>query len=241
MRLVTPSIGFFDASRRAGRGRSFPRRSPTSSRTSSSNCGRSSVTRLRDHGEGNSSPTLEWVAELTCPKDSLVWSGSTGHKVNLVGQIVRYRAFVTFGDDEVTRPLLWWDEMVQPASPPTSLPKGVSLSSSEWLDYVECHSGAGRARLPDRRRPDRRLPDGDPPPTQRIPGRGRRRDRTRRVTATRAATTATEDGDDGEGNPGGDTEGGDTDDGDDADGDDDTEGERRRTRVPAVTATASTR
>lgn len=56
-------------------------------------------------------PTLGWVAEQTCPKDTLVWGGSTGHKVNLVGQIVRYRPFVTFGDDAVTvAELRWWDE-----------------------------------------------------------------------------------------------------------------------------------
>jgi hypothetical protein len=56
-------------------------------------------------------PTLAWVAEATCPKHTLVWEGTTGHKVNLVGQIVRYRPFVTFGEDAVTvAELQWWDE-----------------------------------------------------------------------------------------------------------------------------------
>jgi hypothetical protein len=56
-------------------------------------------------------PTLEWVAEQTCPKHTLVWEGSTGHKVNLVGQIVRYEPFVTFADDAVTKgELRWWKE-----------------------------------------------------------------------------------------------------------------------------------
>ena len=60
-----------------------------------------------DHGEGNVfRPTLEWIAKLTCPTTPLEWAGSTGHKVNVVGQMLRYREFVTFSNDPVTQAAL---------------------------------------------------------------------------------------------------------------------------------------
>ena len=56
-------------------------------------------------------PTFEWVAKETCPTTPLKWGGSTGHKVNIAGQIVRYRPYVTFtADAETQRQLRWWDE-----------------------------------------------------------------------------------------------------------------------------------
>ena len=77
-----------------------------------------------DQGQGNVfRPTLEWVADISCPKYPLKWAGSSGHKVNVVGQIVRYRDFVTFSEDKATQDALaWvdqWAERITPAIGPS--------------------------------------------------------------------------------------------------------------------------
>jgi hypothetical protein len=60
-----------------------------------------------DHGRGTIfDPGLKWVARKTCPTYPLEWKGSSGHKVNVVGQMLRYRDFVTFSEDKATQDAL---------------------------------------------------------------------------------------------------------------------------------------
>ncbi len=64
-----------------------------------------------DHGNGTVfHPALDWMAGQFPAPDALRWSGSVGHKVNIVGQIVRYRDYVTFSADETTQTQLRWVE-----------------------------------------------------------------------------------------------------------------------------------
>jgi hypothetical protein len=89
-----------------------------------------------DHGEGNVfRPTLEWVAKLTSPKTPLAWKGSTGHKVNVVGQIVRYREFVTFTDEAM--PHVEWVERWAEGITPQLTPSGCVALISDLLDYMK--------------------------------------------------------------------------------------------------------
>jgi hypothetical protein len=91
-----------------------------------------------DHGEGNVfRPTLEWVADQTCPKTPLKWSGSTGHKVNVTGQIIRYRDFVTFSPDAVTQSHLRWIEQWATNITPALGPSGCVTLIEQWLDHVK--------------------------------------------------------------------------------------------------------
>jgi hypothetical protein len=92
-----------------------------------------------DHGRGNIfRPTLEWVAELTSPKTPLTWSGSTGHKVNVTGQIVRYRDFVSFSEDKVTQThLRWVEDEWMPGITADLTPKGCVELIERWLDHVK--------------------------------------------------------------------------------------------------------
>jgi hypothetical protein len=108
-----------------------------------------------DYGEGNVFyPTLEWVAERTCPKTPLKWSGSTGHKVNVTGQIVRYRPFVTFSPDEVTQThLRWVEDEWMPGIHIGLTPSGCVELIERWLDYV-------KATMADDEEPEPPVTDG---------------------------------------------------------------------------------
>ena len=91
-----------------------------------------------DNGEGNVfRPTLEWVADLTSPKTPLKWGGSTGHKVNVVGQIVRYREFTTYADDAATQAALTWVEAWAQGITPALGPSGCVELISDLLDYMK--------------------------------------------------------------------------------------------------------
>ena len=52
--------------------------------------------------DGVFDPTLQWVAERTCPTYPIPWGKTTGDRVNCAGQVVRYRDFVTFATDPQT-------------------------------------------------------------------------------------------------------------------------------------------
>jgi hypothetical protein len=91
-----------------------------------------------DNGEGNVfRPTLEWVAEKTCPTYPLEWKGSTGHKVNVAGQIVRYRDFVTFANDEATQDALNFVEKWAVGITADLTPKGCVTLIEALLDYMK--------------------------------------------------------------------------------------------------------
>jgi hypothetical protein len=155
-----------------------------------------------DHGEGNIfSPTLEWVAGKTCPKTPLEWSGSTGHKVNVTGQIVRYRKYVSFANDPVTQSHLRWVEEWMQGITPDLTAKGCVALIEQWLDHV-------KATL------DEDIPKEEPPTTTDGPS---------------GQTLPDEDEDEGEPEPteGGDEpgEGGDGDDGEGGDGDGEGDGD----------------
>jgi hypothetical protein len=91
-----------------------------------------------DHGDGNVfRPTLEWVAELTSPKTPLQWGGSTGHRVNIAGQIVRYREFVRFTPDQRTQDALVWVEQWAEGITPQLTPKGCVELIEAMLAYLK--------------------------------------------------------------------------------------------------------
>jgi hypothetical protein len=91
-----------------------------------------------DHGDGNIfRPTLEWMADLTCPKTPLVWKGSTGHKVNIVGQVLRYREFVTFGNDAETQAALNFVEQWATGITAALGPSGCVTLIEELLAYMK--------------------------------------------------------------------------------------------------------
>jgi hypothetical protein len=73
-------------------------------------------------------PTFEWVARETCPTSPLKWGGSTGHKVNIMGQVVRYRPWVTFTNDAATQTAVaFGDEWAQRITAKTTPQQGVEL------------------------------------------------------------------------------------------------------------------
>jgi hypothetical protein len=143
-------------------------------------------------------PTFEWVAKETCPTHTLVWKGSTGHKVNIIGQMVRYRDYVTFGTDAKTQDALrfftdWGDRITAKTTPQ----QGVALVR-EALAYIHA-------------------PDDDEPEPE---GEGEGEDEGE---DTGNGGEPDGEGNPGKGNPGGDTEG--LPDEDDDDEPDDTEGD----------------
>ena len=91
-----------------------------------------------DHGNGNIfRPTLEWVAELTCPKTPLEWKGSTGHRVNVVGQVIRYKEFVTFGNDAATQAAVNFVEKWGEGITSGLTPAGCVTLIEQMLDYLK--------------------------------------------------------------------------------------------------------
>jgi hypothetical protein len=91
-----------------------------------------------DHGEGNVfRPTLEWVAAQTCPKTPLKWAGSTGHKVNVTGQVIRYRDFVTFSPDAATQAAVTWISKWAEDITPALGPSGCVTLIEQLLDYMK--------------------------------------------------------------------------------------------------------
>jgi hypothetical protein len=91
-----------------------------------------------DHGNGNIfAPTLEYVADLTCPKYPLKWDGSSGHKVNVTGQIVRYRDYVSFDSDPNTQRALDFVETWAKGMTADLTPKGAVALVEQWLDFVQ--------------------------------------------------------------------------------------------------------
>jgi hypothetical protein len=180
-----------------------------------------------DHGNGNVfRPTLEWVADLTCPKTPLKWSGSTGHRVNIVGQIIRYREFVTFSNDPVTDAAVEWVERWAKGITVDLTPSGCVDLIADMLAYLKATTEP-EAPTPPVESPlppqggGQTLPDEDDADTEGDDGDGDGED---------ADGEADDDGDDGEGNGEaegeGEAEGSGSDDGDgDADGDTEGEGE----------------
>ena len=173
-----------------------------------------------DNGEGNVFyPTLEWVAKKTCPTTPLEWKGSTGHRVNIVGQIVRYRDFVSFTNDEKTQDALNFVEQWMTGITASLTASGCVTLIAELLDYLKatedeepevptppdtgCEFPTGESR--------QEIPDEDEPK----PGEGE----------GKGGDGEAEDGDDEGGTEGGDDEsedgegeGGDGDDGEAEDG-----------------------
>jgi hypothetical protein len=171
-----------------------------------------------DHGDGNIfRPTLEWVAEKTSPKTPLKWSGSTGHKVNVTGQIVRYRDFVSFDTDEVTQThLRWVEDEWMPGITIDLTPEGCVALIERWLDHVMATKEQDE---PTPEPPKPPTTDGGTGSDQTLPNE----DEDEGKGSGEGGDTEGEDGD-GEGNPGGgDTEGDDSDDEDSTEGGGDSE------------------
>lgn len=169
-----------------------------------------------DHGDGNIfHPTLVWVAKETCPTTPLEWAGSTGHKVNVTGQIVRYRPFTTYATDEATAKAVAWVEAWAWRMTADLTPSGCVEMIEDWLDYVAANPDAEPPVVEEPPLPD--WPGGDFPSGSSLPNED----------PDDGPTEGGEnDGeDDGEGNPGGNTEGGDTEDDETPDGGNGTEGE----------------
>ena len=175
-----------------------------------------------DHGEGNIfRPTLVWVANETCPKTPLKWSGSTGHKVNVTGQIVRYRDFVSFDTDEVTQTHLRWVEEWMQGITFDLTPSGCVALIRAWLDHVKdtlSDDVVEEPPIPD-------FPGGDFPSGQSLPNEDD-------DDSEPKGSGKGDDGEDGEGNPtGGDGDSEESDDDDEdgteggGDSDDDEDGE----------------
>lgn len=149
-------------------------------------------TGFADHGEGNIfRPTLEWVAELTCPKTPLKWAGSTGYKTNVVGQILRYKEFVTFGDDKATQDAIEWVERWAEDITPALGPSGCVALIERLLAYMKA---SVEAETPE---PTPDLPEGD------------------ETNDNIAQSIPDEDDTEGEGQPGGDPDDDDSEESDD--------------------------
>lgn len=185
-----------------------------------------------DHGSGNVfRPTLEWVADLTCPKYPLAWAGSTGHKVNVVGQILRYREFVTFSDDAQTKAAVEWVEAWAQDITPALGPTGCVALIERLLAYMKASI---EQETPE---PEPELPEGgfdNPNISQSIPdedgtegdGDGEGGDGESDDDDTEGDDGDGDDGDDGDGEDGdSDTEGGSSTSDEDSEGNGSTEGE----------------
>jgi hypothetical protein len=184
-------------------------------------------------------PTLEYVARVASPAYDLAWEGSTGHKVNLVGQIVRYREFVRFANDPVTQQeLLWWEEWTAKITYDLT-PKGGVALIHEALDRLHSQretnetdeeppvqpplppKGEGEPLGPPKDGLPDEEDDDEPKPK---PGEGKGEPTEGGDDDGDDEPTEGEDGDDGDGDgEDGDTEGGSEGDGD-SEPDDDTEG-----------------
>lgn len=170
-----------------------------------------------DHGEGNIfRPTLEWVAERTSPKTPLKWSGSTGHKVNVTGQIVRYRDFVSFDTDVVTTTAVQWVEQWMTGIVPDLTAEGCVTLIEQWLDYVKATKAMDE---PTPEPPKPPVTDGGTGSGQTLPNED---DDTE---GGDGGSDGDGEAEDGEGNPGGGTEGDDSDDGDETEGPGGTDGD----------------
>ena len=56
-------------------------------------------------------PTMEWVADSTCPSGRISYGKTLHDRLNFVGQAVRYSQFVDFAQDPETQSQLrWWQE-----------------------------------------------------------------------------------------------------------------------------------
>jgi len=189
-----------------------------------------------DHGEGNVfRPTLEWVAKLTCPTYPLKWEGTTGHKVNVVGQILRYKEFVTFSDDARTAEAVEWVERWAQGITPALGPSGAVQLVSDLLDYMKASMADEAVPEPTPDLPDlpsgndnisQTIPDEDDDDTEGDDGDGDSDDEGDEGDDGGSATDAPNiDGDDGEGD--GEAESGEDEGGSesDAEGDDDEDGD----------------
>jgi hypothetical protein len=157
-------------------------------------------------------PTFDWVARTSCPTYPIAWSGSTGHKVNVIGQMVRYRDYVTFAGDALTqKQLRWFDEWAARITAKTTPAEGVALVREAL------------ARIHDTADEDEPGEGEDEQPKGKGKGKGK-------DTDTLPDEDDTE-GDDGDGDGDGEGNGGDDDDteGDSGDGDADGEGQGQGT------------
>lgn len=168
-----------------------------------------------DNGNGTVfHPALDWMAGQFPAPEALRWSGTVGHKVNVVGQIVRYRDYVTFSADETTQTQLRWvEEWAEGITARTEAADAVVLIET-LLDHI-------KATLAD---------DEDvEPPVQKPPVNDGGDDGGQQTIPD------DEDGDDD--TEGGDQPGGDDDGGNDTEGGDDDggEGEGNPTTKPGTT------
>ena len=157
-------------------------------------------------------PTFEWVAEQSCPKYPIAWSGSTGHKVNVIGQMVRYRDFVTFASDAITqKQLRWFDEWAARITAKTTPAEGVALVREA---LARIHDTADEDEPGEGEAEDEQSGKGKGKDTEALPNED----------------DAEGEGDDGDGNGDGEGNGDDDDtEGDDGDGDADGEGQGQGT------------
>jgi hypothetical protein len=111
-------------------------------------------------------PTLVWVADKTCPKFPIPWGTKTGQRVNFIGQVLRYREFVTFAQDEASqRELGWFIQWGERITSKTTPAQAIALVR-EALARIHDHTG-------EEPEPEK---DEQPPTTCTQPGGGKPED-----------------------------------------------------------------
>jgi hypothetical protein len=203
-----------------------------------------------DHGRGTIfDPALNWVAKRTCPTYPLKWEGTSGHKVNVVGQMLRYKGFVSYSPDAKTQAALAWIDLWSVGIHKDLTPKGCVALIEDVLAYMKAtHEDEPEPVTEPEPEPTeggedsgQSLPNEDPDDTEGDDGDGDGSDGDDGDTEGDDGDSDSDgdgDGEDGDGNgtegdgedtgSGGmdsDTEGGDSDDGD-PDGDGEGEGDK---------------
>jgi len=159
-------------------------------------------------------PTMGWVAKNTCPTFPIPWGTKTGDRVNLAGQVVRYRPFVRFADDPQTaKAVKFFDDWRDAITGDITVPAALRMIA-DALAFIHDHSDDPEPEPPVQppTPPEGPTTDGgdEPEPGDGDPGEGKGGG----GTTTEQTIPDDEDEDDTEGD-------GDGSDGDGNDGDDD--------------------
>ena len=138
-------------------------------------------------------PTLVWVAKETCPTFDIPWGTTTGQRVNFIGQVLRYREFVTFASDAASqRELGWFTEWGKRISANTTATEAVELVR-EALARIHDHTNDEQ---PEQDEPEPEDGDGDPGEGK---GNGEGKDGKPKDTDPSIPEDEPEDGESGEG------------------------------------------
>ena len=168
-------------------------------------------------------PTLQWVAERTCPTFPIPWGTTTGSRVNCAGQVVRYRDFVTFATDPQTaKAVRFFDDWRDAITGDITVPASMRLIESA-LAFIHDHSDDPEPEPEDGEGPEGEDEDGEGPKGE---GKGKGKGKPKDDDDTDDVIEDDEpEGDDGDGDGDGDgddgeggTEGGDSE--SDGEGDD---------------------